>query len=147
MNRALGEITGYADSDLVGAELATLVDPDDDEESDRRYVPWMLAGEVSSYETEARMRHADGRLLDVLLHASLVRDARERPLYLIVQLQNVTARKEAERKLSETSQNMQAILDNTTAVVYLKDTEGRYVLVNRGFEALFGRDARRGGRA
>ena len=138
VNRAIGEITGYADSDLIGRELAMLLDPDTDEGSDRRYVPWMLAGEVSSYETEARMRHADGRLLDVLLHASLVRDARGRPLYLIVQLQNVTARKEAERKLSETSQNMQAILDNTTAVVYLKDTDGRYVLVNRGFEALFG---------
>jgi PAS domain S-box-containing protein len=98
----------------------------------------MLAGELSNYETETRMRHSDCQLLDVLLNVSLVRDAHGRPLYLIVQLQNVTERKEAERKLSETSANMQAVLDNTTAVVYLKDTDGRYVLVNREFEALFG---------
>ena len=74
----------------------------------------------------------------MLLSVSIVRDARERPLYLIVQLQDVSARKEVERKLQESNERMQAILDNTTAVVYLKDPEGRYLLVNRQFEALFG---------
>jgi PAS domain S-box-containing protein len=138
VNRALCDITGCAEHDLIGTALGELIDPDGSDEADRRYVPWMLAGELSSYQTETRMRHADGQVLDVLLNVSLVRDAHGRPLYLIVQLQNVTARKAAERKLGETSQNMQAVLDNTTAVVYLKDSEGRYVLVNREFEALFG---------
>jgi PAS domain S-box-containing protein len=138
INQALAEITGYAERELIGSELGDLIDPAGADKADRHYVPWMLAGELSNYESETRLRHADGQLLDVLVNASLVRDAHGRPLYLIVQLQNVTARKEAERKLGETSRNMQAILDNTTAVAYLKDTEGRYVLVNRGFEALFG---------
>jgi PAS domain S-box-containing protein len=138
VNRALRDITGYHDSDLIGHPLNEIVDPDGVDDSDRRYVPWMLAGEHSSYEAETHMRHADGRLLNVLQSVSLVRDSHDRPLYLIVQLQDVTARKEAERKLSESGELMQAILDNTTAVVYLKDTEGRYLLVNREFEALFG---------
>jgi PAS domain S-box-containing protein len=34
-------------------------------------------------------------------------------------------------------QQLQAILDNSTAVIYLKDREGRYILVNRKFEKLF----------
>jgi PAS domain S-box-containing protein len=34
-------------------------------------------------------------------------------------------------------QQLQAILDNSTAVVALKDNEGRYMLVNRKFEQLF----------
>jgi PAS domain S-box-containing protein len=34
-------------------------------------------------------------------------------------------------------QQLQAILDNSTAVISLKDSEGRYVLVNRKFEQLF----------
>jgi PAS domain S-box-containing protein len=138
VNRVLSDITGYPHGDLIGRALGDVVDRDRTDDSDRRYVPWMLAGEHSSYEAEARMHRADGRVLDVLLNVSLVRDARDRPLYLIVQLQDVTARKEAERQLGETSERMQAILDNTTAVVYLKDTEGRYLLVNREFEALFG---------
>ena len=34
-------------------------------------------------------------------------------------------------------QQLQAILDNSTAVIYLKDREGKYTLVNRKFEELF----------
>lgn len=32
---------------------------------------------------------------------------------------------------------LQQIIDNTTAVIYVKDAEGRYVLINRRFEELF----------
>ncbi|XYH93492.1 ATP-binding protein [Sorangium sp. So ce1128] len=39
--------------------------------------------------------------------------------------------------LRESQHLLQAIVDNTTAVVSAKDIEGRYMLVNRGFEELF----------
>ena len=34
-------------------------------------------------------------------------------------------------------QQLQAIMDNSTAIIYLKDRDGKYVLVNRKFEELF----------
>lgn len=39
--------------------------------------------------------------------------------------------------LRESQHLLQAIVDNTTAVIFAKDIEGRYMLVNRGFEELF----------
>ncbi|WP_437610850.1 ATP-binding protein [Sorangium sp. So ce834] len=39
--------------------------------------------------------------------------------------------------LRESQQLLQAIVDNTAAVIFAKDLEGRYMLVNRGFEELF----------
>ena len=39
--------------------------------------------------------------------------------------------------LQESEERLRAIMDNATAVVYLKDKEGRYLLVNRHFEKLF----------
>ncbi|WP_437625969.1 ATP-binding protein [Sorangium sp. So ce1151] len=39
--------------------------------------------------------------------------------------------------LRESQQLLQAIIDNTAAVVFAKDLEGRYMLVNRGYEELF----------
>ncbi|WP_437277242.1 ATP-binding protein [Sorangium sp. So ce375] len=39
--------------------------------------------------------------------------------------------------LRESQHLLQAIVDNTTAVVFAKDIEGRYMLVNSGFEELF----------
>src|SRR6516165_554716 len=35
-------------------------------------------------------------------------------------------------------QELQSILDNSTAVIYVKDTGGHYLRVNRRFEDLFG---------
>ena len=40
-------------------------------------------------------------------------------------------------ELRESRELLQAILDNTTAVMYVKDTEGRYMLINRQYELLF----------
>lgn len=41
--------------------------------------------------------------------------------------------------LRESQELLQAIVDNTTAVIFAKDIDGRYMLVNRGFEELFHR--------
>lgn len=52
------------------------------------------------------------------------------------------SRKIKEHKLSEialrkSEEQAQTILDNTTAVIYLKDTECRYLLINNQYEKLF----------
>ncbi len=45
---------------------------------------------------------------------------------------------EAQRDaLGESEERLQAILDNTTAVIYLKDTGGHYILINRQYETVF----------
>jgi PAS domain S-box-containing protein len=41
-------------------------------------------------------------------------------------------------KLRENQQLLQGIMDNSTAVIYAKDPDGRYLLVNQQYEELFG---------
>ncbi|MCP4023990.1 MAG: PAS domain-containing protein, partial [Desulfobacteraceae bacterium] len=43
----------------------------------------------------------------------------------------------AEAELDQSRQQLQTIIDNTTAVIYLKDINGRFIFVNRQFENLF----------
>ncbi|HNT74973.1 MAG TPA: PAS domain S-box protein [Anaerolineae bacterium] len=50
---------------------------------------------------------------------------------------DITEHKYAEEILRETQQLLEGILDNTTAVIYVKDLQGRYLLINRRYEALF----------
>lgn len=52
-------------------------------------------------------------------------------------LQCVTDRKRAEEALHRHEQLLQDVIDNTTAVIYVKYADGRYVLTNRRFEQLF----------
>ncbi len=46
-------------------------------------------------------------------------------------------RRKAEQALYESEVRLQAVLDNTTAVIYQKDAKGKYELVNTRFEKLF----------
>jgi PAS domain S-box-containing protein len=56
----------------------------------------------------------------------------------VVTLQDVTARARQVRELSETVGQLEDIMDNSAALIYVKDTEGRYMLVNHHFERRFG---------
>ena len=51
--------------------------------------------------------------------------------------QTVSALQRLNEQLRQSQENLQSIIDNTTAVIYLKDLEGRFMLVNRQFENLF----------
>lgn len=46
----------------------------------------------------------------------------------------------AQRELKDTQQRLETIVDGTPSVVFLRDIDGRYVLVNRAFEQLAGID-------
>lgn len=53
------------------------------------------------------------------------------------QLGSLMQRKLMEEALREGEERLQAILDNSTALIYVKDTEGKYILINAWFGILF----------
>jgi PAS domain S-box-containing protein len=75
---------------------------------------------------------APGRRRVMMNSASPVRDAQGAIVGAVVAQADLTA-------LAETEARLQAILDASPSVIYIKDREGRYQLVNRAFLALFGR--------
>ena len=52
----------------------------------------------------------------------------------------IEERARAESQLHEGERRLQAIVDNAPAIIYLKDRDGRYLLVNRKFDELFAVD-------
>lgn len=50
--------------------------------------------------------------------------------------EEITERKHIEHALKESKGYLQAILDNTTLPMYLKDVEGAYILINKEYEKL-----------
>ena len=50
---------------------------------------------------------------------------------------DITERKRAEEVIRSSEARLQSILENSTAVIYLKDQAGRYIVVNRRWEDLF----------
>lgn len=56
----------------------------------------------------------------------------------VLLFRNITLQKRALTALRETEQRFFSILENTPAIVYIKDASGKYLLVNRALEDAFG---------
>lgn len=136
VNRALCDIVGYTEQELLVTNFQAITHPDD-LATDLAYVTQLLAGEISTYHMEKRYIHKLGGIVWIQLNVSLVHDGEGRPLYFIAQIQNVTERHRVTAELRESEARLQAILDHSPTLIFLKDIEGRYLLVNREFEHTF----------
>ena len=92
-------------------------------------------GELVRFEEWLKGRNGILRCVDVSMKP--VRDEAGKVIFVIPEGRDITDRKRAEQERQETEERLQAILDNSPAVIYIKDTKGRYRLVNRKFEDLF----------
>ncbi len=53
----------------------------------------------------------------------------------------VRSRRHSEGKLQESEQRLQSIIDNAPSMVFVKDNQGKYLLVNSSFEKMLNREA------
>jgi PAS domain S-box-containing protein len=83
--------------------------------------------------------HQSGR--EFPIEISFAEDVRNGKHFFTGIVRDVTDRKRSEEALRASEQRLLAIVDNTTAVIFIKDLELRYLLVNREYERLF--DVRR----
>lgn len=82
---------------------------------------------------ELRLSDSGGRQRDVQLRATRLPDGD-----VIFILTDVTEQKRAERALAESNERFRSVVENAAIGIALKDVEGRYLLANAGYRALFG---------
>ncbi|HZG55150.1 PAS domain S-box protein [Paenibacillus sp.] len=98
VNYAFCEIFGLQVQEAAGSDVRSLLHPEDV----NGYLDActrLLIGELQSCETEKRFLHASGRLIWGAVCLTLVRDVEGRPIHYILQVQDVTQRKETEELL------------------------------------------------
>lgn len=100
VNKALCNLLGYKEEELLYQDLRSITHPDDREEN-TEYVRKALAGEIKTYQMEKRYHSKSGRVVWALLSVSLVRHPNGEPNYFISQTQDITERKEMERIKNE----------------------------------------------
>ena len=98
VNRALCEMLGYSEEELLEKPHPEIVHPDDRKESSER-LQQALEGGPERYTFERRYVHADGHVVWNLSSVSLVRDLRGEPSHLVCLHQDITHRKELEERL------------------------------------------------
>jgi PAS domain S-box-containing protein len=75
-----------------------------------------------------------GEVIDILLSAVAEHDPSGQVLRSIAILVDVTERRRAEAELRFSEARLRALADNSPLVIFMKDLEGRYVVVNREFQ-------------
>jgi diguanylate cyclase (GGDEF)-like protein/PAS domain S-box-containing protein len=98
VNHALCRITGHEESELKAKTLQSFTHPDDID-LDLPLFRQLLNGEIFSYQTEKRCLHAWSQFVWMMITIALVRDEGGRALYLIMQFQDISERKELAGRL------------------------------------------------
>ncbi len=100
VNRAVCEIVGYSEAELLALTFQDISHPDD-LEADLQKLGQVLTGEILTYQMEKRYFHKDGHAIWAKLSVSLIRDERGTPLHFVAHIEDITRAKAAESALRE----------------------------------------------
>lgn len=130
-------VTGYLPEELLGRSPYEFIHPDDLAAVHQAHS--RMLGLDEPHTVSLRAARPDGSFVWLETTAKAIRDPTTN---VVLEIQcatrDITPRKQAEQELREQRELLQAMLDNWPSPVYLKDILGRYLLVNRPFETLFG---------
>jgi PAS domain S-box-containing protein len=133
-NQAHEKILGFTEAEILGktsVELGIWV-----HEEDRKKIVSDLRAKGHVDNFEALFRAKNGNLVEGSMSAALV-DIEGVP-HILSTTRDISERKQAEKLILESKRLLQQLVDGAQSLIYLVDTEGRFILVNKQLADLFG---------
>lgn len=109
VNASLSHMLGHPPGALTGVHFAEFTHPDD-LEADLHLFEAVMRGEREGYQLEKRYVRADGRILEILLSATCVRDETGQPSGFISEIVDLTERNQAKRDLQEANDKLRKLV-------------------------------------
>ncbi|WP_127573866.1 PAS domain S-box protein [Georgenia faecalis] len=132
-NAALASLLDADAVEVVGVALVDLVPA-----ADRDLLTFAVATAVQEGVTQVEHRLAGSERI-VTSTLAAVRDSAQRPLYLLLQSQDVSAQRSTERALLESEERFRLLVESVADyAIFMLDREGRVASWNRGAERLKG---------
>ena len=97
VNDGFCRMLGYTESELLGKTFQDVTHPED-RPVGGELVRRVLSGEMETFQLEKRYLRKDGTVVWGLASSTLIRDAQNKPLYFVTQIQDLTERKVAEEQ-------------------------------------------------
>ncbi|GCF14350.1 hypothetical protein Harman_22850 [Haloarcula mannanilytica] len=131
-NESLVSVTGYSPADLGAMTVGDLVETPDQSVIERAF-----EGESTAVETT--LVTADGTTIPYEFVVERV-ETPEGDVRIAAIGRDISTRKEHEETLARTNRQLQTILETTTALVFVKDSDGHYRRANERFREVFADD-------
>lgn len=115
VNRSFCRLTGHLEQELLATCYHAMIHADD-------LTLWhyemqrLIRNELPRVQITHRMQHRNGRMVWVLLSASLLRDEQEQPQHIIAQVQDISDRYRAEEELRRQALTFESISDGVILV-------------------------------
>lgn len=133
-NNAFLNMVGYKPED-VGSDLLrwdNITPPEYLHLDERALEELTKNGVATPYEKEYIRK--DGSRVPILVGSTLLQKPYDEQQEIASFYLDLTARKQAEEALGLSEERLRAVMDHTPALIYLKDMQGRYILINRQCE-------------
>ena len=132
-NDRMCEIFGYSQKELERMTVNDITHPDYLDVSPR-FIHQASSGEITRTEFEKQYYHKDGHIIWGQVASSLVRDAKETPLYFISHVKDITERKSLENQLLASKEFNEKIINSITDNLIVLDPKTRLIiLANQSF--------------
>ncbi len=137
-NAAHNEMLGLGDHDIVGKRVADVL-ANVYESQIRPRLDRAFAGERVSYKLRRPPLPgtSDERLYAVTYEP---RTDASSPPQVVVVIYDITEGKRTEQAVAESQRLLQAVADNSTAIIWVKSVEGRYLLIDGRYQEAFHAD-------
>jgi len=142
-NKQVGELTGYTVEELIGKDFSFLLHPSWLQQVFNHYTN-QFQQRIPSTTLEFITRTKSGQQKWVEQTAQLLTKG-EAVLGYQCMVKDITEKKKIELELKESEQRrkenqlrLEAILENTTSLIFIKNLEGRYIMINRRFREVMG---------
>jgi PAS domain S-box-containing protein len=138
-NRALCDMLGYDEDELVARTCLDVTHPDD-VASTRAGLQEMLQGGKRALHADKRYLNKAGQTVWAHLSVSLVRGYDGAPAHFITQIQDISARVSAERALADSEALFRQLAENIREVFFVRDVRGnKLVYVSPVYQELWWR--------
>ena len=127
---------GYTREEMLGKSITEFFTEEGRQAFLRNYKIFQQQGWVKNLEYE--MICKDGSILPVLISAEMVLDTNGKYLYNRATLLDIRELKQTEKQLLDSEAKLQAILNSSPSIIYVKNLKGKYTWVNQAFLALKG---------
>ncbi len=124
------KMLGYSLEEIRGVHYETIVHPDD-LKAEPFQLKEILSGKIIQIERRYLLR--DGYYLSVAASASRIGNQGIKIIFL-----DITEKKQMQEKLKESKNFLQSIIDNSGVMVFVKNLNGTYTLVNKVYEKILG---------